>query len=86
MKNTKKAPKEAPMWARLREAKKTVTVCRSVIRELNNGIIERDAELQAERQRANHYEESYKWAMNQLAKANDRTGTILEMLAATAKR
>jgi len=78
--------RKAPMWARLREAKKTVAVCRSVIRELNNGLIDRDAELQAERQRANHYEESYKWAMDQLAKANDRAGNILEMLAATAKR
>lgn len=73
------------MWARLKEEKKTVAVCRSVIRELNNGLIERDAELQAERQRANHYKESYKWAMDQLAKANDRTLTVLQMFSDTAK-
>ena len=78
--------RKAPMWARLKEEKKTVAVCRAVIRELNNGLVARDAELQIERQRAKHYEESYKWAMEQLNKANDRAGTILEMLSATAKR
>ena len=39
------------MWARLKEEKKTVAVCRAVIRELNNGLVARDAELQIERQK-----------------------------------
>ena len=81
------------MWARLKEEKKTVAVCRAVIKALDKGLRERDdqialleTELKTERQRAEHYENSYQWAMKQLDRANNRNSLFLEMVTATARR